>query len=161
MKMIEELVKKIVFLTKVILVVLGTLLVILTFMDVISRTFGTSSISWANELARYLFIWFSFLGIIVVTSENKNLGVDFFYSKLPNKLQKIVKLIGYTLIMYFLLIMLKGGIDSLEYAARDVSPALGIPINYIYISIPISAGIMLLIYVLKYIKLLRNIFSFK
>ena len=139
---------------------MGTLITLLTFMDVISRTFGTSSIAWASEAARYLFIWFSFLGIIIVAAMDKNLGVDFVYNKLPNKLQNLVKLISYTLIMYFLFIMLKGGIDSLEFAARDFSPALGIPLNYIYLSMPIAAGVILLIYVLKFIKLLRTIFSY-
>jgi len=81
---------------EVVLIVIGVILVLLTFSNVIVREFSLPALPWTEEVCRYLFIWASFLGMIVITYRGKNIGVDFFFQLCGVKLQIVMTICSFT-----------------------------------------------------------------
>jgi len=99
-----------------IVIMLG-LMVVITTAQIICRTFFTS-LSWSDEVTRYLLIWSTFLGATCVYRHSGNIAITF--------IQDLV--------------------FSVKYCGKLVKTATALPIKmkYIYLCIPISMGILML-----------------
>jgi TRAP-type C4-dicarboxylate transport system permease small subunit len=51
--------------------------------QVVFRYFFGSPLVWSDELARYLFVWASFLGWIIAARRRSHLSIDMLTTKLP------------------------------------------------------------------------------
>lgn len=125
---IEEIVTFIFF------VIMSVFVVIQVFL----RYFFGFSIQFAEELARFSYVWVAFIGISISTKYRESIQIDFFIEKLPHYPQKIIRIIiniG-TLILFMILVIL--GVD---YAWRNrimFSPAMQISMFLVYISFPLG-----------------------
>ena len=54
---------------------------LIAFTQVICRYIFNSSLFWAEELIRYLFIWMFFLGAAEASRVGAHVGMDYFISK--------------------------------------------------------------------------------
>ncbi|MCX7787403.1 MAG: TRAP transporter small permease [Spirochaetes bacterium] len=120
-------------------------LLVLTFANVIGRYIFLKSIFFAEELARFLFIWIVFLGAAIIIKTNGHIAVDLLPLKLRGKpagvwLDLLINLGG----LVFLVILFLGGIELAGTMNIYTSPALGIPIGYVYWAVPVGSVIMLL-----------------
>ncbi|MDD5015704.1 MAG: TRAP transporter small permease [Atribacterota bacterium] len=102
-----------------------------------------SSITWAEELARYSFIWVVFLGASIALKRAELVGVSVFVSHMPLHLSKIVIIISNLIILAFLLIVIIYAIIFCKLNWGQVSPAMRIPMTYPYLAIPIGCSLML------------------
>ena len=100
-----------------IVIMLG-LMVVITTAQIICRTFFTS-LSWSDEVTRYLLIWSTFLGATCVYRHSGNIAITFIQDLVPKKLGAVGKLV-------------------------KTATALPIKMKYIYLCIPISMGILML-----------------
>ncbi|MGO4887502.1 TRAP transporter small permease [Anaerobacillus sp. MEB173] len=119
-------------------------MVILIFIQVISRQFIGSSFAWTEEVSRYLMIWVTFLGASVAFQYGAHIGIEYFKEKSPVFIQRafeILTLIACTVFFYF---MITKGIDIMNRQMGQTSAALKIPMGYIYLVIPISGVLMFL-----------------
>ncbi len=74
-------------------VVLVILLIAVVLLQIFSRLFLTSSPSWTEEIARFLFIYAVAFAAPLAIEKNGYVNVEFFFEKLPVSLQS--KLFGY------------------------------------------------------------------
>lgn len=135
------------FLEIVVIAVTG-ILVLDVVWQVFTRYVLRDPSSWTEELATMLLIWVSLLGASVGFIKKSHLGVDYFVNKLKDRARTIVELIVYLLITLFSAgILMYGGykIVSLTLENRQLSPALGIEMGYVYLALPIS-GFFILIF---------------
>ena len=58
------------------------------FAQVIFRYILKSPLAWSEELARYLFVWVSFIGSVVAARRNQHIGVEMLVNKLPAGFRK-------------------------------------------------------------------------
>lgn len=104
--------------------------------------------SWTEELATFLMIWVGLLGGSVALNRGAHLGIDYLVMKLSQRKALYVTLFIFAVIAAFsLLVMVVGG-SQLVYRTlitKQVSPALGLKMGYVYLAIPIS-GFFLVIY---------------
>jgi len=107
--------------------------------QVIMRLIG-SSLSWAEELCRYFYVWSVFLSISFSIKKGIVLRVDLLVSKLNAKLQKVVEIMlniisiaVFTFLAYYAARTVAGVKMSLQ-----TSPAMELPMYIIYLIIPIS-----------------------
>jgi TRAP-type C4-dicarboxylate transport system permease small subunit len=109
------------------------------------------ALDWSVELARYLFLWFCFLGFSITLRRGGHVSVRFIVDLFPLWVQRILLIISDTCIFIFLgFIVVEGGL--LAHAIRNnISPVMQIPMGYVYIVIPISA-ILLIIYLMRTIN---------
>lgn len=97
-------------------------------------------LTWAEEFARYLMIWMAFIGAALVMQEDGHYKMTAIVDALPGKTGKLVKLVSLTVLIIFMMILAKVGIDCcLKIAAMgQKSPTLKIPMWIPYASIPVG-----------------------
>jgi len=123
---------------------------LLVTLQVFLRYIFGFSIPFAEELARFSYVWVSFVGISISTKYRESIQIDFF----PQKIIRIIIDIG-TLLLLILLVIL-----GLNYAWRNrimSSPALQISMFLVYISFPLGffmAAIRIIGLIIKNLHLL-------
>lgn len=135
---------------------IGAGLVIITAVmgaQIICRTFG-SSIRWAEELCRYVFVWCGGLGISYATKTETHLRLDVIPNLFP-KLKKPYEIIADVALLVFACYMLKPGITvlSLLLETGQTSAAMKIPMAYVYFAVLLGCILTVVRLVEKYIKL--------
>ncbi|NLH18165.1 MAG: TRAP transporter small permease [Phycisphaerae bacterium] len=104
--------------------------------------------SWTEELATYLMIWVGMLGASVALNRGSHLGIDYMVSKFSVMTRIKTEVFVFICIGLFSLVgMLIGGIllVSKTFELGQTSPAMKLPIGYVYLAVPIS-GFFLVIY---------------
>lgn len=128
------------FLTSAFLVIM----VVIIFLQIISRILIQSSFPWTEELARFLMIWLTFLGAAFSFQYGAHIGITLITNKIPRKLAAVVQVIVCLLCVILFSILIVQGYDLVMRSTTQVSPALGLPMNYVYTIIPISGLLMTL-----------------
>ena len=121
------------------------LMLIIIFLQVVSRYFFGHTASYSEELSRYLFVWVVFLSLPVVSRQGGHMAVGLLTERFTGKKLKTLKIIGGICSIAFLVIMVYQGIRMYFLASWQTSPAMEIPMSYVYISIPLGCGAMLLV----------------
>lgn len=92
-----------------------------------------TSLSWTEELTRYLFIWSGFLSVSYCTKYCISIKIEQFAAKLNRYQRAILKVINHSIELIFFLYMIPFAFSFLMSAVKSgqVSPALGIPMYYV------------------------------
>lgn len=121
---------------------IGAMLVII-FIQVIARYVFHHSLTFSEELARYLFVYVVFFGTAVVSKNNGHIMMEAITSQLKGKVAKYTKITAYFSTIIFMIIIFYYGTKMMIISAPQVSPALRISMAYIYLAMPVSAFIMI------------------
>jgi TRAP-type C4-dicarboxylate transport system permease small subunit len=124
--------------------ILVSLMVADVFAQVIWRYALNDPIFWADEAARYMFIWISFLGAAVAFGEKLHYGFDYLTQKLPPGFQRTAEILVGTLVGLFLALCLFKGFEAVIIVMEQRSPSLRIRMGWVYLALPAGAAIMLL-----------------
>jgi len=113
---------------------------ILVFVQVIMRYLFNYSLSWSEELARYIFVWQSWLGFCLALRYGKHIRVDVVSHWLSPRLKIVFETIAWLLSLIMVLFLVTNGFQLLRLLASrgQVSPALRIPMSYAYAAVPVS-----------------------
>lgn len=136
--------------------------IISVLIQVISRTFLPKTPSWTEELARYLFIYMVAFGASVAVHKKEFVAVDLIIDFLPKIIRKLIELvINIVLLLFVTFVLLKSvlGFAILEY--RMVSTAMQVPMQYIYFSMIILFGLLILSFVMEILYQVKEILSNK
>ncbi|AYO29784.1 TRAP transporter small permease [Biomaibacter acetigenes] len=143
--------------SETIVVTMFLLMITVSFIQVVSRYIFNYSLSWSEEMARYLFVWIVFLGAPIVQDRNAHLGVDLLLSKFQGRAKVILQMLINIAIGIFTLVLIRTGAGLVLMTMDQPSAALKIPMAYIYFSIPLGAGIMLLVCFHDVLKSITNL----
>ncbi|MFA9421997.1 MAG: TRAP transporter small permease [Sedimentibacter sp.] len=127
------------------LTVILSIMVVVIFMATFFRFTKILIIPWAEELARYLMVWLVFLGIGAGAKSNRHFTVDNLVNALPKSTYKIFFIIRTVIIVTycsFIGYIGFGLINSLKIMGQT-SPALRMPIWFVYSAIPVGLTIMI------------------
>ena len=136
---------------KYILVILMITMTILTFYQVVTRYVFNNPPSWSEELVRFLFVWASFIGAGIGIKEHVHIGIDVFVNLLPEKYRRSAVVLVNLIIIGFGIFLIFSSLPVVKMTNRQLSPANGIPMSYIYFSVVIM-GILCILYSLFEIK---------
>lgn len=91
------------------------------------------SLSWSEELTRYLFIWSGFLSVSYCSKKCLSIKIEQFVAAFPRRGRAIFKVVNHTFELIFFAYMMPFAFAYLMSAVRSgqVSPACGIPMYYI------------------------------
>ncbi len=131
-----------------VLTVLMAVMVINVLWQVLSRYIFTSPSSWTEELARYLLIWIGLLGAGYVTGKKLHLAIDLLPSKLTGiRARRLNIAINVLVALFAFFVLIWGGLNLvyITYVLEQPSPALGIPLAFIYTVLPLS-GVVIIYY---------------
>ena len=115
-----------------------------TVWQVVSRYFLGISTSFTDELARFLFIWVSLLGAAYVFGKRGHIAINGLIEFLPAGARRITDTAIALLVVVFSAVILGvGGFILVGKAVQlgQVSPAMLLPIGYVYSVIPISGAV--------------------
>ncbi|MEA1785200.1 TRAP transporter small permease [Arenibacter sp. GZD96] len=116
--------------------------------QVFTRFVLGSPSSFTDELARYLMIWIGILGAAYVAGKNQHVAINLLPSKLSPKAQrKLYHFVAILVILFALLAFVVGGcrLVYISYLLGQQSPALQIPLAFVYLVIPVS-GVLIMYY---------------
>jgi C4-dicarboxylate transporter DctQ subunit len=127
-----------------------------SFLQVIARYIFQRPPSWSEELARYLFIWLVFIAASVGFRRGVHLGVDFFVSLLPSGLRKATTIGTYVFLSFLLAATAWVGIDMTQMVNFQLSPAMRMPMSWVYAAIPVGAFLMLIEVMIILVNIIRE-----
>jgi TRAP-type C4-dicarboxylate transport system permease small subunit len=130
-----------------VVVVLMGALVIDVLWQVASRHVVRNPSGWTDELATLLMIWLALMGASAAFGRQAHLGVDFLTQKLTPPHRRVAEVIVYCVVAFFAVaVLIVGGLHlvTLTLLTNQVSPALGVKMGHVYLSLPISGGFILL-----------------
>jgi TRAP-type C4-dicarboxylate transport system permease small subunit len=116
-------------------------MVIVTTLQVIFRVFFTA-LSWTEEASRYLLVWSTFFGATLAYKRGSHIAITFAVKKFPRKIRMGFSVVSYLLSIIFFLIITYYGFQMIKMQAWQISPAMSIPMRYVYLGIPVSLMIM-------------------
>lgn len=112
--------------------------------EVIARYAFNAPIIWSNEVATYLFIYAVFFGGSVALKRKELMDVQFIRQRCPPRIRWMMSLLTHLLIIGFTLIgtTYSGVLILTSYRTGTMSPALEIPMLYVYLPIPLGFTLM-------------------
>lgn len=101
--------------------------------QVFSRYALGMSLSWSEELTRYLFIWSGFLSVSFCSKKCLSIKIEQFVAIFPRRGRAVFKVVNHTFELIFFVYMIPFAAAYLMSAVHSgqVSPACGIPMYYI------------------------------
>ena len=113
------------------------LLIIITCssgIQVIMRYVFNNSLVWSEEISKYAFIWSGFFSIGYCIRKGLSIKIDALVQFLPQALQKLFFGIGMAALLALFVLLTRASllIVGQAIASGQTSPALHIPMGYIY-----------------------------
>lgn len=121
------------------------------FINVLMRYFLKSGLVWAEEYARFAIIWIVCGGCGAAVRNNSHMRITAIPDAIKNyRVKSVIYFLVNVICLAFSLLMLTAGIRLIDsmIANSQVSPAMEIPLWWIYLSIPVGGGIMVFRFIL-------------
>ena len=113
------------------------------FLQIIFRYVLKAPLSWSEELARYTFMWITFLGASVALKQNSlptiTIGRDFF----PRRVRPHLFLVSSAISLVFCYVIAVHGTDLAISVVHDKSPGLNFTVAWSYAALPVSCVFMM------------------
>lgn len=145
--------------TEVILVVVFFVMTLSVVWQVLSRYLFNISASWTEELARYCLMWLAMLGAAYITGKREHIEIDIVFDQLSLKNKRRLDYFIESLIILFALVVMIIGGGYLMYITlylEQASPALQIPLGYVYSVLPIS-GVLIVMYTIHHLSHIEHL----
>ncbi|WP_404934392.1 TRAP transporter small permease [Nitratireductor sp. L15S-10] len=125
------------------LVLLLGAMAVIVFANVTLRYLTNFSITWSEEVARYLMIWMTFIGAGLALRTGGHVAVSNFQEMLGTKGQRAVRILILCLLLAFFAIMIWMGMNYMDRARFQLTPATRVSFSYIYAAMPIGFGLLI------------------
>ena len=143
-------------LLKVLVIVANGAMLLLVFGQVITRyCFGWTP-HFGEELARYLFVWVVFLSLPLVAKHGGHMCIETITSRVKGNTLKTLNILADIFSIAFLAVMVWNGVRMVDLAGFQTSPAMMIPMSWVYVVIPFGCGVMLCYVAANLLRVLRT-----
>lgn len=145
-KVLNVLDKSVFCCTKVSCLLSFAFLFILLFSVVTIRYLKLSSIFWSDDAVNLLMVWVIFVGAVLCVRNNDHVSVTFFLDALRNRnvLRKVFTTFNELLVLFFLILLLRGLWKLMSTAGQSLLPR--IPITKFWWYLPIFVSILVMIF---------------
>lgn len=111
--------------------------------QVLARYVLSMSLSWSEEVARYLFVWSGFLSISYCTKKCVSIKIEQFVASFPKRWKAALKVINHTIELVLFLHLLPFAWNYFYSAviSGQKSPALGLPM-YLVQAAPMTGFVL-------------------
>lgn len=118
----------------------------------------SASISWVEELARFLFIWISYLAVPIAIKRDSMVKIDVLYGKLSDKMKATNNLVVDILmaVMAGILYYEGTGMISAQMLKPTLTAGLKIPYLIPYLILPVGFGLTLFRVIQDFIRQVRG-----
>ena len=138
------------------LIVLLAAMAVIVFANVALRYLTDQSIEWAEEVARHLMIWLTFLGVGPVLRYGGHIAIENLQDSLPRPAAVALRVLIALLLLGLFVFMIWYGALYVERTRYQTTAATQISFGYIYAAMPIG-GVLLVVHWLMILRgYLRN-----
>ncbi|MDR2588289.1 MAG: TRAP transporter small permease [Spirochaetales bacterium] len=115
---------------------------VLIFTQVLFRYVFNSPLAWTEELARFLFIWMTFVAGVVAARRGGHIGVELIVNRLSSLSKKTVGVFAHLVSALFFGIISFYCVSLWDKLSLQLSPALQLPLSYVYLGIILGSVFM-------------------
>jgi TRAP-type C4-dicarboxylate transport system permease small subunit len=132
-------------------------LVVVAFAQVVFRYALGNSLSWAEEVSRYLFVWIVFLASAITLDKGRHIAVDSLQESLSERARTVLQIVLGVFIAVFLVVVIWKSHNLARIAMIERAPASGVPLGLVQMAMPIGAALMLLYTARDILRLARGL----
>ena len=99
---------------------------------------------WSEELSRFCFIWLSMLGAALAVERKSHFGFDQAVRKLSPEQYRWARRFATAAVAAVSALLIVSGLALVQLTGAQYSPALDIPMSWVYASVPVSGFLMLI-----------------
>lgn len=133
---------------RIVCILQASALFLIVVLAVIGRYVFGRSLTWTEEVPRYLLIWISFLGAAACVARREHVGFDVLFNALPGPVRRWLGAAIGLLILSFGWNMFRYGIVFVKDFGPDLMETIPFTNYWYYIALPI-AGALLILFSLK------------
>ncbi|WHH59082.1 TRAP transporter small permease [Petroclostridium sp. X23] len=144
MKQSNKLLKILWNIEEIILMICLAVMGISLFLQVVFRYLFNMPLIWSEELARYLHVWITFIGLGYGIRNKSHIEMKIFYQKLPVAGQKTVTILTNLFLVLCFVFYMPGVMRFVMDQNLIDSAAMGVRMSIVYIVLPIGAIVSIL-----------------
>jgi len=129
---------------KWLLIIMLAVMSIIIFANVVLRYTTHASIEWAEEVARHLMIWLTFLGCGPVLRYGGHIAVENLQDSLPHPLAVGLRLLIAVMLTGLFVFFIWFGLEYMDRTQYQQTPATQISFAFIYAALPVGAAFSLI-----------------
>lgn len=131
---------------EVILVALFAIMVIVIFVQIVMRYGFNNSLSWSEELGRYIFVWLTWLGISIGAREGEHIKITILTDKMPFKTANVMNIVSEAVVIVICGVTVFYGIvmSDMLLGLNARSAVLHISQVWGHAAVPVGCGLMIL-----------------
>lgn len=140
-------------------ILFGSTMIIATILIVVYRYVLNQPFTSGEEAARYLTVWFIYVGVAICAKRRGHLGVEAFTLVMPEKLRKVVnKLADLLTIFMFLFLMVCSVLMVKQYAlTHQESTMMRLPMTLVFSIVPVSMLLSAVHYIINFVNDLKGV----
>ena len=131
-------------LVETLVILIACIIVAIVTAEVTLRYLFSHSMIFTEELSRYLMVWIVFLGSALAIRDGSHIRIQILVNRLGPRLQQIVKLAAYALIIAFLIFITIEGVKILPRQLQQMCITIDISLFYFYLAIPLGSILMII-----------------
>lgn len=128
---------------EIILVGMFALMVFVIFIQVIMRYIFNNSLSWSEELGKFLFVWISWIGISIGAKRKEHIKISMFADKFSSKVQTICEILSEIIVFGICAITAYYGIELVASQSHVNFAGIKISMSWGYLSVVFGCIIMM------------------
>ena len=146
---------------EVLLIISLVITVCLIFAQILMRWLFNNSITWSEELARYIFIWQIWLGTSIGFKDDKHIKITIIRDKFNEKGRAVYDIIARLILLAFCAFMVVMGMKMVQQLVNThyLSAALRMPMSWVYMALPFSSLIVCLRIIAKIVYDIKFLFN--
>ena len=118
----------------------------LIFGNVVLRFVFSTGLSFAEELARYAFLWCTFIGAVLALGQNAHIGITGVRGRLPRRFHPVFDAVVILINLVVSVIVLIGSIDILFANVGGRAPVSGAPVTIAFAALVAGALAILIVF---------------
>lgn len=111
-------------------------------LQVVMRYGFRSALPWPEEVATWAFAWAVMLGMALATGRGAHIAIDILPRALPPRGRAVVTFLISVAMVTVSIVLLVHGLDYVQRAIA-ASPALQLPVRYLFLAVPVGAALNL------------------
>jgi len=126
------------------LVAMFALMVAAIFLQIIMRFIFNNSLTWSEELGKFIFVWISWLGISLAERRNEHIKITLVTDRLSPKWRTIFEILAALCMLFILGVTVYYGVELVIFQQRVSYAGIKISTSWGYLSLVLGCGFMIL-----------------
>lgn len=136
----------------ILLAVLFLAILVIVLLAVFFRYVLNDSLYWSDDTVRYLFVWFSLLGSVIVLRDRRQIRVEYFVEHLPSRWRRASEVTMFVLVTLLYLFFVVAGFAWVWETSGTYMSSLKLPLNWVfYAALPVT-GLLGLFYCFRRLR---------